>query len=73
MGSGVLVSPDGYIITNTHVVDNALEIVVTLYGGKSYEAQLVGVDNLTDIALVKIDDENLPFAELGDSDGLIVG
>ena len=73
MGSGVLVSPDGYIITNTHVVDNAMEIVVTLKGGKSYEAQLVGMDNLTDIALLKIDDNNLPFAELGDSDKLIVG
>ena len=73
MGSGVLVSPDGYIITNTHVVDNALEIVVTLKGGKSYDAQLVGVDNLTDIALLKIDDDNLPFAVLGDSDELIVG
>ena len=73
MGSGVLVSPDGYIITNTHVVVNAMEIIVTLQGGKSYEAQLVGVDNLTDIALVKIDDDNLPFAELGDSDKLIVG
>ena len=73
MGSGVLVSPDGYIITNVHVVDNAMEIVVTLKGGKSYDAQLVGVDNLTDISLLKIDDDNLPFAELGDSDKLIVG
>ena len=73
MGSGVLVSPDGYIITNTHVVDNATEIVVTLRGGKSYEAQLVGMDNLTDIALVKVDDSDLPFADLGDSDELIVG
>ena len=73
MGSGVLVSPDGYIITNTHVVDNATEIVVTLRGGKSYEAQLVGVDNLTDIALVKIDDLDLPYSELGNSDELIVG
>ena len=62
MGSGVLVSPDGYIITNTHVVDNAMEIVVTLKGGKSYDAKIVGVDNLTDIALLKIDDDNLPFA-----------
>jgi serine protease Do len=73
MGSGVLVSPDGYIVTNTHVVVNAMEIVVTLKGGKSYDALLVGVDNLTDIALVKIDDNNLPFAVLGDSDQLIVG
>ena len=73
MGSGVLVSPDGYIITNTHVVDNATEIVVTLRGGKSYEAQLVGMDNLTDIALVKVDDSGLPFADLGNSDELIVG
>jgi len=73
MGSGVLVSPDGYIITNTHVVDNATEIVVTLRGGKSYEAQLVGMDNLTDIALVKVDDSDLPFASLGNSDKLIVG
>jgi len=73
MGSGVLVSPDGYIITNTHVVENAMEIVVTLKGGKSYDAQLVGVDNLTDIALLKIDDDNLFFATLGNSDELIVG
>ena len=73
MGSGVLVSPDGYIITNTHVVDNATEIIVTLRGGKSYEAQLVGVDNPTDIALVKVDDTDLPFAKLGNSDELIVG
>lgn len=73
MGSGVLVSPDGYIITNTHVVNNATEIVVTLKGGKSYEAQLVGIDNLTDIALVKIDDLDLPYSELGNSDELIVG
>lgn len=73
MGSGVLVSPDGYIITNTHVVANALEIVVTLKGGKSYEAQVVGIDNLTDIALVKIEDNELPFADLGNSDELIVG
>ena len=73
MGTGVLVSPDGYIITNAHVVDNALEVVVTLLGGKSYEAQVIGVDNPSDIALLKIDDDDLQNAELGDSDQLIVG
>ena len=73
MGSGVLVSPDGYIVTNAHVVDNALEVVVTLPGGKSYDAQVIGIDNPSDIALVKIEDEKLPNAKLGDSDQLIVG
>ena len=73
MGSGVLVSPDGYIITNAHVVDNALEVIVTLSGGKTYDAKVIGIDHPSDIALVKIDDSNLPYAELGNSDELIVG
>ena len=73
MGSGVLVSPDGYIVTNAHVVDNALEVVVTRLGGKSYHAEIVGIDNPSDIALIKINDEELPHAQLGNSDQLIVG
>jgi len=73
MGTGVLMSPDGYIITNAHVVDNALEIVVTLLGGGSFEAEVIGVDNPSDIALLKIEGNKLPFAKLGDSDKLIVG
>ena len=73
MGSGVLVSPDGYIITNAHVIDNALEVVVTVPGGKTYDAEIIGIDNPSDIALVKIDDINLSYAMLGDSDDLIVG
>ena len=73
MGSGVLVSSDGFIITNAHVVDNALEVVVTVLGGKSYSAEIIGIDNPSDIALLKIDDMNLKYAKLGDSDQLIVG
>ena len=55
LGSGVLVSEDGYVITNAHVVENAHEIVVTLMGGTRFDATLVGIDNLTDIAVLKID------------------
>ena len=69
MGTGVLVSPDGYIVTNAHVVDNALEVVVTLPGGKSYDAQVIGVDNPSDIALVKIEDENLIAFKYCDESG----
>ena len=55
------------------MVDNALEVVVTVLGGKSYSAEIIGIDNPSDIALVKIDDINLSYAMLGDSDDLIVG
>ncbi len=73
LGSGVLVSNDGFVITNAHVIDGAHEIVVTLMGGHRFDGQLVGIDNLTDIAVLKIDGTSLPFAELGNSDSLIVG
>ncbi len=75
MGSGVILSPDGYIVTNAHVVGkNAVKIVVTLSGGTHYSAELVGVDDLTDISLLKIDaEEELPYIETGDSDDIIIG
>jgi len=72
-GSGVVISPDGYVITNHHVIENALEIVVTLPGGKEYNADIIGSDKLTDLALLKLDGSNFPFAEVGDSDNLIIG
>ncbi|MCR4440117.1 MAG: trypsin-like peptidase domain-containing protein [candidate division KSB1 bacterium] len=73
LGSGFIISPDGYIVTNEHVVHNAVEIVVTLWGGKQYKAQVVGSDFVTDIALLKIDGKDLPTVTLGDSDDVIRG
>ena len=72
-GSGVVVSPDGYVITNYHVVENALEIIVTLPGGEEYEAVVIGTDSMTDLALLKLEGGNFPFATLGNSDELIIG
>jgi len=72
-GSGVVISPDGYVITNHHVVENALEIVVTLPGGKEYSADIIGSDKQTDLALLKLDGRNFPYAQIGDSDALMIG
>ena len=72
-GSGVLISSDGYIITNQHVIDNSSEIIITTFGGDKYEAKIIGSDELTDIALLKIDANNLKSGNLGDSDSLIIG
>ena len=72
-GSGVIVSPDGYIVTNHHVVDNGSEIHLTLDDKREFEAELVGSDPTTDIALLKIDADNLPFVEFGNSDSLRIG
>ena len=72
-GSGVLLSSDGYIVTNEHVVHNASEIIVTMTGGVKFEAELVGSDELTDIALLRIDKDNLPYVLIADSDSLIIG
>ncbi len=72
-GSGVVISPDGYVITNHHVIENALEIVVTLPGGNEFEADIIGSDKLTDLALLKLDGNNFPYADIGNSDDLIIG
>ena len=73
-GSGVIVSEDGYIVTNNHVIQDATELEVTLNNNKAYKAKLIGTDSKMDIALLKIDaDEKLPYATFGDSDNLKVG
>ncbi|MBI1810442.1 MAG: DegQ family serine endoprotease [Nitrospirae bacterium] len=73
LGSGVIVSGDGYIITNNHVIEQAEEIKVTLYDKKSFKGKIVGADPKTDIAVIKINAENLPTAAWADSDKLQVG
>ncbi|MDR0907079.1 MAG: trypsin-like peptidase domain-containing protein [Rikenellaceae bacterium] len=72
-GSGVIISPDGYIVTNHHVVDNASKLTVKLYDGKTYDATLVGTDADTEIALIKIDASELPSIPFGSSDALRLG
>ena len=73
LGSGVIVSPDGYILTNNHVVQNAKEIQVALNDGRSFTAKVIGTDPQTDIALIKVDADNLPAITLADSDKVDVG
>jgi len=72
-GSGVIITPDGYIITNSHVVEGARTIEVGLPDGSSYPAKLVGQDSATDLAAVVVPASGLPIARLGDSDKLRVG
>ncbi|MEZ4898458.1 MAG: trypsin-like peptidase domain-containing protein [Saprospiraceae bacterium] len=72
-GSGVIISPDGYIVTNNHVVDDYDIIDVTLFNDKKYQAQVIGKDPSTDLAVIKIDAQNLPVAMMGNSDEAQVG
>ena len=72
-GSGFVVRPDGYIATNYHVVKGATEIKVYLPNGETYEAELIGRDTVTDLAVLKIEAENLEYLPIGDSDSLRVG
>jgi serine protease Do len=73
LGSGFIVSPDGYILTNNHVTDKARDIKVSLSDGRVLEAKLIGRSKEIDIALIKVEAADLPYAELGDSDTLEVG
>ena len=72
-GSGVIIRPDGYIVTNNHVVSGATKISVTLNNNQQYDATVVGTDPATDVAIIKVDAENLPTLPLGDSDQLRLG
>ena len=72
-GSGVIISTDGYIVTNNHVVNGADELTVTLNDGREFSARIVGTDATTDLALIKVNAKDLPTLPIGDSDKLKVG
>lgn len=72
-GSGVIISPDGYIVTNNHVIKNASQLQVTLNNNQNYMAEVIGTDPNTDIALLKIDAEDLDYLPFGDSDNARIG
>ena len=72
-GSGVIISQDGYIVTNNHVVQDADEILVKLNDKKEYKARIIGTDKTTDLALIKVEATNLPAIPIGDSDKLKLG
>jgi S1-C subfamily serine protease len=73
IGSGVIISPDGYIVTNNHVIDGAVDIRVTMSNRKILKAKLIGADPLTDLAVIKVDGGSLPSIPWGDSTGLHPG
>ena len=73
LGSGFIISEDGYILTNDHVAGNATKISVTMTNGETVDAKLIGSDRNTDVALIKIEKNNLPFVKLGNSDDVIIG
>ena len=72
-GSGIIYSEDGYIITNYHVIENATSVTVTMSDGTEYDAQIVGSDSTSDLAVLKVSAAGLPAADLGDSDKLQIG
>jgi len=73
LGSGFIISSDGYVLTNDHVAGNAKEITVTLTNSHKYDARIIGTDQVSDITLLKIDANDLPYIKLGNSDDVITG
>ncbi len=73
LGSGVIVSPDGYIVTNKHVINNAQQVVISLWNNQVFQASFIGADTLTDLAVLKIEADNLIPADFADSDLLRTG
>ena len=73
VGSGIIISPDGYIVTNNHVVDGAVNVKVTMSDRRVMDAKVIGVDKLTDLAVIKIDGHDLPYLQWGDSSTLKPG
>lgn len=73
LGSGFLISPDGYILTNDHVAGNAEQITVTMTTGERYAAKLIGTDPISDIALLKIEGATFPYLKMGNSEDIIIG
>src|SRR5699024_9028056 len=72
-GSGFILSEDGYVVTNYHVIQDAVSIDVVMYDGTEYAAEVVGFDSTNDLAVLKIEAENLPAAALGSSSDLVIG
>lgn len=73
VGSGFIISKDGYVLTNDHVAGKASKVVITMTNGKKYDAKIIGSDAVSDVALLKIDGENLPYLTLSNSDEVMVG
>jgi serine protease Do len=73
LGSGVIIDPTGYIVTNSHVVENATEIKVSLPDGRSFDGEIIALDPEEDLALLKINGKDLPYAQLGNSDDVLIG
>ncbi len=73
LGSGTIISHDGYIVTNDHVAGNGEKIIVTMTDGSQYDAKIVGTDMISDVCLLKIEANNLPYVKLGNSNALMIG